>query len=112
MMIKILLFLLFTSFCFGEVGVASWYSVRCNHGTKTSSGQKLRNDALTCAHKKLKMGTRVKVTNLSNGKFVFLTVNDAGPYHKGRIVDVTIRAAKILDFYKKGITKVSLEIVN
>lgn len=92
-----------------EVGIASHYSTKT--GTKTASGQRLVDSQLTAAHKTLKFGTLVKVTNLSNKKSVVVKITDRGPYAKGRVIDVTQAAAKALDFQKKGITKVKLETV-
>ena len=71
-----------------EHGKASWYSIRTNYGTKTASGQRLCNHGATAAHKTLPMGTKVRVTNLSNGKSEVVTINDRGPYSGGRILDV------------------------
>jgi rare lipoprotein A len=64
---------------------------------------------LTCAHPSLPFGTRVRITNLSNGKQVVVTVNDRGPYSGGRIVDVSYRAAKVLGFVSAGTADVKLE---
>lgn len=94
-----------------EYGKASWYSVRTNGGTRTASGQKLKNESHTAAHKKLKFGTKVKVTNLSNNKSVVVVINNRGPYIRGRVIDVTVGVAKELDFHNKGVTKVKLEIL-
>lgn len=94
-----------------EHGGASWYSVQCNHGTKTASGQKLSNSANTAAHKTLPMGTKVKVTNLKNGKSEIVTINDVGPFIKNRIIDVTIGVAEKLGFRSSGVTKVRIEVV-
>jgi len=94
-----------------ETGKASWYSTKCNGGTRTASGQKLVNSANTAAHKTLPMGTQIKVTNLKNGKSEICTINDSGPFVKGRIVDVTIGVAEKLGFKKSGVTTVKIEVV-
>lgn len=92
-------------------GKASWYGIRCNGGTATASGERLKNHASTAAHKSLPMGTKVRVTNLSNGKSEVVRINDRGPYIHGRIIDVTEGVAQRLDFYKNGIVKVRVEVL-
>src|SRR5690606_37488519 len=94
-----------------EHGKASWYSIRTNYGTKTASGQRLSNNAATAAHKTLPMGTKVRVINEDNGKSEVLTINDRGPYIKGRIIDVTVGAAERLGFMNRGITRVKVEVL-
>lgn len=92
-------------------GKASWYGIRCNGGTHTASGETLRNHAPTAAHKTLPMGTKVRVTNLANGKSEIVRINDRGPYIHGRIIDVTEGVAKRLDFFKRGIVRVKVEVL-
>jgi len=92
-------------------GLASWYSIKTNFGTKTASGRRLYNHAHTAAHKRWPMGSKVRVTCLFNGKSEILTITDRGPYVKGRIIDVTIGSAKRLGFYSRGITKVKVELL-
>ncbi|MGE9270085.1 MAG: septal ring lytic transglycosylase RlpA family protein [Verrucomicrobiales bacterium] len=92
-------------------GKASWYGVRCNGGTHTASGETLKNHAATAAHKTLPMGTKVRVTNLDNGKSEIVRITDRGPYIHGRIIDVTEGVAKRLEFYKRGIVKVKVEVL-
>ena len=94
-----------------QTGKASWYSVRTNYGTRTASGQRLSNEAATAAHKTLPMGTKVRVINESNGKSEVVTINDRGPYIKGRIIDVTIGAAERLGFAKRGVAAVRVEVL-
>ncbi|MGJ8695769.1 MAG: septal ring lytic transglycosylase RlpA family protein [Verrucomicrobiaceae bacterium] len=94
-----------------QYGIASWYSIRTNHGTRTASGRPLQDHAYTAAHRTLKMGTRIRVTNLSNGRSEILRVTDRGPYTKGRVVDVTIGSAKRLGFYSRGLTQVKVEAI-
>jgi rare lipoprotein A len=92
-------------------GKASWYSVRTNRGTRTASGQRLSNDAYTAAHKTLPMGTKVRVINEANGKSEIVTINDRGPYTKGRIIDVTIGSAERLGFAQRGVVPVRVEVL-
>lgn len=112
-MIKILLALLMlNSVGFGaEYGVASFYSIKTNGGTRTASGERLCNNKFTVAHRTLPLGTMVKVTNLSNGKHVYAKVNDRGPYVKGRVIDVSDVCADVLRFRHKGLTKVKIEVI-
>ena len=95
-----------------EIGIASWYSIKCNGGTHTASGQVLKNYSYTAAHKTLPFGTKVKVTNLRNNKSEIITINNRGPFIKGRIIDVTIGVAEKLGFKKNGLTKVKLEVLS
>ncbi len=95
-----------------EQGKASWYSIKTNYGTKTASGQRLRNDAPTAAHKTLPMGTKVRVTNLANEKSEIVTINDRGPFIKGRVIDVTIGTAEKLGFVKRGVVPVKVEVLS
>lgn len=94
-----------------EHGKASWYSIKTNRGTRTASGQTLSNTKATAAHKTLPMGTKVRVTNLSNGKSEIVTINDRGPYIKGRIIDVTIGSAERLGFVQRGVVPVKVEVL-
>jgi len=94
-----------------QSGEASWYSTRCNGGTKTASGKRLQNHASTAAHKTLPFGTRVKVTHIKNGKSEIVTIQDRGPYTKGRVIDVTVGVAERLGFKSNGIAKVKLEVL-
>ncbi|MGB6219570.1 septal ring lytic transglycosylase RlpA family protein [Haloferula sp.] len=94
-----------------QKGQASWYGIRCNGGTHTASGETLCNYAPTAAHKTLPMGTKVRVTNLNNGKSEIVKINDRGPYTPGRIIDVTEGVAKRLKFFSNGITKVKVEVI-
>jgi len=87
-----------------QSGVASVYSTES--GTKTTSGQKLNPAALTAAHRTLPLGSKVTVTNKSNGRSVTVTINDRGPFVRGRVIDVSPAAARVLGF--SGLTQVSL----
>jgi rare lipoprotein A len=91
-----------------EVGIASWYGPGFQ-GRRTASGQRYDMYAMTAAHKTLPFGTRVRVTNLANRRSVVLTINDRGPFVKGRIIDVSKRAAQALGFERQGKTKVSVQ---
>lgn len=93
-----------------ETGKASYYSHRL-HGVKMSDGTKYHRDSMTCAHKTYPLGTTLKVTNLNNGKEVFVQVTDRGPHGRGRIVDLSYAAAKELDIVRSGIASVSVEKV-
>ena len=93
-----------------ETGIASFYAKKFE-GRKCSSGQKFRHDSLTAAHKTLKFGTKVKVTNLKNDSIVFVTVNDRLPKKSKRTIDLTLRAAKQLNFVSRGLTKVKIEVL-
>ena len=92
-------------------GIASWYSIKTNYGIKTASGRPLSNHAYTAAHKQWPMGSKVRVTNLNNGRSEILTISDRGPYIKGRIIDVTVGSAKRLGFHERGITKTKVELL-
>ncbi len=91
-----------------EIGEASYYSNKL-HGKKTASGQIYNKNHFTAAHRTLPFGTKLKVTNLSNNKFVVVTINDRGPYAKSRIIDLSLAAAKEIDMIKQGIANVQLE---
>lgn len=95
-----------------EYGIASWYSVKTNRGTKTASGRRLNDSAYTAAHKTYPMGSQVRVTNLSNGRSEKLTITDRGPYKKGRVIDVTIGSSKRLGFHSNGLTKVKVQLLH
>lgn len=94
-----------------EHGKASWYSIATNRGTKTASGQRLCNVSPTAAHKTLPLGTKVRVTNEKNGKSEIVTINDRGPYIRGRIIDVTIGVADRLGFRQNGVVPVKVEVL-
>ena len=91
-----------------ETGLASWYGRRF-HGKLTASGEIFNQEKFTAAHRTLPWGSRVKVTNLSNGKSVEVRINDRGPFVKGRIIDVSRAAARVLGIVKSGITIVRVE---
>src|SRR5476651_2643308 len=90
-----------------ETGMASFYSESYN-GKKTANGEIYNSSDLTAAHKKLPFGTKVKVTNLSNGKTVKVRINDRGPFVSGRIIDLTRAAARKIDMVSAGVVKVKI----
>ena len=91
-------------------GMCSYYARRHN-GHVTAGGEKFDSNAMTAAHRQLPMGTKLKVTNLANGKSVVVRVNDRGPFVKGRSLSVTRRAAEELGFRRQGVAKVKFEQV-
>ena len=93
-----------------EVGIASWYGSDF-HNKKTANGEKYNMNDYTAAHRTLPMPCIVKVTNLENGKSVNVRINDRGPFAKNRIIDVSKKVAKKLEFYDKGTTKVKVEFL-
>ncbi len=91
-------------------GDASWYG-KLHHGRKTASGEVFNMNKLTAAHKTLPLGTKVRVTNIENGKSVIVKINDRGPFAKNRILDLSYSAAQKIDMTKKGHAKVLIEII-
>lgn len=94
-----------------QKGKASYYSKKAT-GARTSSGERLHHDSLTCAHRTYPFGTKLKVTNLNNGKMVFVRVTDRGPFGRGRIIDLSWRAAKELGMLSQGVVMVKVEPVD
>src|SRR5262245_13990507 len=92
-----------------QTGLASWYGKQF-HGRTTASGEDFNMFELTAAHRQLPLGTYLKVTNLHNGKWIIVRVNDRGPYVEGRILDLSYSAARMLNF-RSGIERVRLDIV-
>jgi len=93
-----------------QKGEASWYGPGFN-GKKTANGEIFDMYKLTAAHKKLPFGTRVKVTNLQNGKSVVVRINDRGPFVKGRIIDLSKKAAQQIGLIKPGHAPVKIVIL-
>lgn len=93
---------------YDETGIASWYGPDF-HGKSTANGERYDMSALTAAHRTLPMPTVVRVTNLENGRSIRLRVNDRGPYARGRIIDVSRRAAELLGFQGKGTARVRVQ---
>ena len=94
-----------------QQGKASFYA-RSFAGRKTASGERLHNDSLTCAHRTYPFGTLLKVTNPANGRSVVVRVTDRGPFVRGRIIDLSWRAAKELDIISQGVAVVSVQKAN
>ena len=94
-----------------ERGIASWYGTKF-HGRRTSSGETYDMYAMTAAHKSLPLPTYVQVTNLSNSKFIVVKVNDRGPFHENRIIDLSYTAAIKLDIIQKGTGLVEVKAID
>ena len=92
-------------------GIASWYTADRTNAL-TANGEIFDNKAFSAAHKSMTFGTKVKVTNKSNGKSIEVRINDRGPYVPGRIIDLTPAGAKELGFYEDGKTEVTLDILS
>lgn len=98
---------------YSETGIASWYGPKF-HGRKTANGETFNRTDLTAAHRTLPLPSIVKVTNLKNNKSVILRVNDRGPFARnkhGRIIDLSERAAELLDIKHNGIAKVKVDLL-
>ena len=93
-----------------ETGIASWYGPGF-HGKLTANSETYDQDALTAAHRTLPMPSMVRVTNLENGRSLKLRINDRGPFARGRIIDVSRRAAGLLGFQERGTAKVRVELI-
>lgn len=93
-----------------ETGGASWYG-NAFHGRKTASGERYNMHAMTAAHKTIKLGTWVRVTNTANGKQVVVRINDRGPFVRGRIIDCSRAAASALGFIGAGVAHVRVEVL-
>jgi rare lipoprotein A len=91
-------------------GNASYYG-RELAGNRTSSGERFDPAAFTCAHRSLPLGTKLRVTNLSNGRSVIVRVNDRGPFTRGRILDMSLAAAREIAMVGPGHARVRLEVV-
>lgn len=91
-------------------GEASYYADKF-HGRQTANGEIFDNGKMTAAHKTLPFGTKVRVTNVSNGKSVEVRINDRGPFVKGRIIDLSRAAAEELGMIHSGVAKVEVEII-
>lgn len=96
---------------FKESGVASWYGKKF-HGHLTSNGERYNMYAMSAAHKNLPLPTYVKVTNQANQKSVIVRVNDRGPFHQSRIIDLSYSAAFKLNMLKTGTANVTVEAIN
>jgi rare lipoprotein A len=89
-------------------GMASYYK----HGKRTANGEHFRPNGLTAAHRTLPFGTKVLVTNLRNGKTVVVRINDRGPFIKGRVMDLSFGAAKVVGLNLMGVAKIKFTVLN
>ena len=97
-------------YAYTETGIASWYGPGFN-GKTTANGEIFDESQLTGAHKTLPLPSMVRITNLDNGRSIKLRINDRGPFSNGRIVDVSRKAAQLLDFERAGTAKVRVEVL-
>jgi len=95
----------------GEVGLASFYGKRF-HGRRTASGARYDMYAMTCAHPRAPFGARLRVTDLENGRTVVVTVTDRGPFKRGRVVDLSMAAARKLGMAERGLARVRVEPID
>ena len=89
-------------------GVASYYK----SGKQTANGESFNPHGLTAAHRTLPFGTKVRVTNMRNGKSVVVRINDRGPFIRGRVIDLSLGAAKLVEMTSSGVAKVTYSILN
>lgn len=94
-----------------QSGIASYYHDSL-HGNKTASGQVYDKNRVSAAHKTLPLGTKVKVTDVTTGRSIVVRINDRGPFVKGRIIDLSRRAAAELKMIKRGIARVQVEVLS
>lgn len=97
-------------FSLSETGIASWYGPNF-HGKRTANGERYNQNDLTAAHRTLQMPSLVRVTNLENGRSVVVRINDRGPFKRGRIIDVSKRAAELLGFIGNGTARVRVDVL-
>jgi rare lipoprotein A len=93
-----------------QVGTASWYG-EYFEGRPTASGEPYNMHELTAAHPTLPLGSWVRVTNLHNGRMVYVRINDRGPIIPGRIIDLSYQAAQVLHFENQGLQRVRLDLI-
>ncbi|MGU7769449.1 septal ring lytic transglycosylase RlpA family protein [Burkholderia sp. MR1-5-21] len=93
---------------FRQNGRASWYG-KGFHGRRTANGERFNMNALTAAHRTLPLSSYIKVTNPTNGKWVVVKVNDRGPYKRGRVLDLSYAAAKVIGLIHAGTGRVKIE---
>lgn len=94
-----------------KTGQASWYGPGF-YGRRTANGERFRPGTLTAAHPYLPFGTKVRVTNLWNGRSSVVRINDRGPFHGGRVIDLAHGAANALGLVSSGVAKVKLEVLD
>ncbi|MGA9582234.1 MAG: septal ring lytic transglycosylase RlpA family protein [Allosphingosinicella sp.] len=92
-------------------GIASYYGTELA-GNRTASGERFNPNGLTAAHRTLPLGTRLRVTNVANGRSVVVRVNDRGPFVGKRLIDVSLGAAREIQMIRSGTAQVRLELVN
>jgi rare lipoprotein A len=93
---------------YAQDGIASYYK----SGRVTANGERFNPNGLTAAHRSLRFGTRVRVTNLRNGRSVIVRINDRGPFVRGRIIDLTYGAAQVVGMHGSGVAQVSVAVLN
>ena len=93
-----------------QVGIASYYGSKF-HKKRTANGEIFNMYKVSAAHKTYPLGTKVTVTNLENGKSIKLIITDRGPFAKSRILDLSYKAARKLDFVNQGTTKVRIDVI-
>ena len=93
-----------------QIGKGSWYGKKFQ-GKLTASGERYNMYDFTAAHRTFPFNSMVKVTNLKNGHSIVVRVNDRGPYHGGRIIDLSYLAAKKLGYLKKGVAKLKIQLL-
>lgn len=96
---------------FSQTGIASWYG-RQFHGKKTANGEVFNMHELTAAHKSLPLNCMIRVTNTANGKSVVVRVNDRGPFHGNRIVDLSYGAAQAIGITDMGVARVNIQRID
>jgi rare lipoprotein A len=96
---------------FQITGIASWYGPGFN-GNRTATGEIYNQNAMTAAHKTLPFGTQVVVTNLNNGRSVVVRINDRGPFVRGRVIDLSAAAARMLGMMQSGIAPVRVDVLS
>ena len=89
-------------------GLASYYK----SGKQTANGEYFNPNGLTAAHRTLPFGTKLRVTNLRTGKSVVVRINDRGPFIRGRVIDLSLGAAKLVEMTTSGVAKVSYSVIN
>ncbi len=92
-------------------GMASYYGDELA-GNRTASGERFDPDELTAAHRTLAFGSRVRVTNMANGKSVIVRINDRGPFSRGRVIDVSDAAAREIGMRRSGVAQVSMTLLD
>lgn len=92
----------------GVVGMASYYK----SGKRTANGEHFNPMGLTAAHRKLPFGTKLKVTNLRTGRSVVVRINDRGPFIRGRVIDLSLGAARVIGLHRSGVARISYTVLN